>query len=54
MINMELYDPILFILHYMFLSEDAYHFICKKYSYTRYMYRLMNRLPSLKKRFGYH
>ena len=49
MINTELYDTILFIHHFMFLSdvcEDAYHFICKKYSYARY--KFMNRLLSFK------
>ena len=48
MINTELYDTILLIL-IMLLSdmrEDAYNFICKKYSYARY--KLMNRLLSFK------
>ena len=33
------------------MSEDAYHFICKKYSYARC--KLMNRLLSFKNWFGY-
>ena len=47
MINTELYDTILFIHHFMFLSdvcEDAYHFICKKYSYARYKYESIAKL----------
>ena len=49
MINTELYDAILLILHYMFLSdmrEDGYHFICKKYSYAKLYPGPAQRVPT--------